>query len=130
VYISSHIFTYQIDNDIYACVQMNTHTEMPRNTIRIETRLFKRDDRVFVNLPKSRHPDLEEFRSDNKFVYVLLQGKSDDKRERKICSFAARIAKAKLRQTSYRMHIEIPLAYRAVVKDYVSNPITAILSKI
>ncbi len=104
---------------------------MPQMTIKsvplkIKTQLFRRRQRVFVGLSSLYHADLEKFK--HEFVQVVLK---NDKQE-KIFSFAAKIARARQilpRGSVNRMYIEIPLAYRPCVRDYmfVKGSVTAII---
>lgn len=94
-------------------------------SIKINTSLFKRGERLFILLPKSRHEELEKFKSGREFIHVLLK----NEKQEKVFSFAARIVKAKSRK-SYRMDIEIPLAYRPHATTLLGRSVTVLISPI
>lgn len=98
---------------------------MTTDQIKINTSLFKRGERVFILLPKSRHEELEKFKSGREFIHVLLK----NEKQEKVFSFAAKMVKAKSRK-SYRMDIEIPLAYRPHATMLLNHPITVTISPV
>jgi hypothetical protein len=100
---------------------------MTANSVKIVTRLFRMGKkRIFLSLPKSKHPELDKFT--NHFVHVVLR----NQKEEKLFSFPTKIVKIPL-ENSVRMYIEIPLQYhKSVKKDMLTetNSIIATISEL